>query len=356
MTDYRHLRNTFQKLVRMPRTWISILLCCMVGSAATAQQRPHYTQYILNNYILNPAISGIENYADLKLSVRNQWVGIDGAPTTYYGSLHAPIGKKDFGTNATSMPMKGENPRGRQYWLDYQAAPAHHGIGVQFINYRTGYINRFNGMVTYAYHIPVGLRTTLAAGFGAGVLNVSVDRSKITLANPIDPAIGSGTSEIRMTRPDLSAGLWLYGSDFFIGLSAQQIIPTRVGLVDKSLDRSTLVPHIMSTAGYRFFISEDISLLPSAMVRYIPSMPVFMDMNLKAQYRDLLWLGANARLTEGFSAMAGINISNTFNVSYSYDLSRTRFMLGMMQRGTHEIVIGFLLNNSYGDTCPRNVW
>lgn len=323
---------------------------------ANAQQRPHYTQYILNNYILNPAISGIENYTDLKLSVRNQWVGIDGAPTTYYGSLHAPIGKKDFNTSPTSMPMKGQNPRGKQYWLEYQAAPAHHGIGLQVMNYRTGYINRFSGNVTYAYHIPLSIRTTLAAGFGAGILNVSVDRSKITLANPIDPAIGSGTGEIRMTKPDLSAGLWLYGSNFFFGVSAQQILPTRMPLVSSSLNKSTLVPHLISTAGYRFSVSEDISLLPSVMARYIPSMPLFTDINIKAQYRDLLWIGGNARISEGFSAMAGLNISNTFNIGYSYDISRTRFMLGLMQRGTHEIIIGFLLNNSYGDTCPRNVW
>jgi type IX secretion system PorP/SprF family membrane protein len=333
----------------------SLFILALCGPAG-AQQRPHYTQYILNNYILNPAITGIENYMDVKLSVRNQWVGIDGAPTTHYATIHAPLGKKDYTTNATSFGMKGENPRGRQYWLDYQAAPAHHGIGVQMMNYRTGYINRFSGTVTYAYHLPLGIRTTLAAGFGAGILNVSVDRSKIELANPIDPAIGQGTSEIRMLKPDLNAGLWLYGPNYFVGVSAQQIIPTRVSLVDNALYRSTLVPHLLTTAGYRFQLSEDISLLPSAMARYIPSMPVFVDVNLKAQYRDLLWVGGNARITEGFSAMAGINVSNTFNVSYSYDISRTRYMLGMMQRGTHEVVIGFLLNNAYGDTCPRNVW
>jgi hypothetical protein len=40
------------------------------------QQRPHYTQYIMNNYIVNPAIGGIENYIDAKMSLRNQWIGI----------------------------------------------------------------------------------------------------------------------------------------------------------------------------------------------------------------------------------------------------------------------------------------
>ena len=59
-----------------------------------AQQRPHYTQYILNNYILNPAISGIENYTDIKLSARDQWVGLDGAPRTAYFTIQGLSAKK----------------------------------------------------------------------------------------------------------------------------------------------------------------------------------------------------------------------------------------------------------------------
>ena len=59
-----------------------------------AQFRPHYTQYILNNYIVNPALTGIENYIDVKMSMRNQWVGIDGAPKTYYATVHGALGKE----------------------------------------------------------------------------------------------------------------------------------------------------------------------------------------------------------------------------------------------------------------------
>ena len=53
--------------------------------------------------------------------------------------------------------------------------------------------------------------------------------------------------------------------------------------------------------------------------------------------------------------MAGVNISNTVSVGYSYDAATTR-RLRNYTGDTHEIVIGFLLNNKYGDSCPRNVW
>jgi len=42
-----------------------------------AQQRPHYTQYVINPFIINPAIAGIDNYGDLKVSARDQWVILD---------------------------------------------------------------------------------------------------------------------------------------------------------------------------------------------------------------------------------------------------------------------------------------
>lgn len=35
------------------------------GITVMAQQKPHYTQYIMNQYILNPALTGIENYTDV---------------------------------------------------------------------------------------------------------------------------------------------------------------------------------------------------------------------------------------------------------------------------------------------------
>ena len=61
--------------------------------AVNGQQKPHYTQYILNQYIINPAITGIENYADVKLSHRHQWVGMQDAPVTTYFTIHGALGK-----------------------------------------------------------------------------------------------------------------------------------------------------------------------------------------------------------------------------------------------------------------------
>jgi hypothetical protein len=52
--------------------------------------------------------------------------------------------------------------------------------------------------------------------------------------------------------------------------------------------------------------------------------------------------------------MIGLNVGNIFNVGYSYDISTTK--LNTVSRGTHEMIVGFLIGNRYKDTCPRNIW
>src|SRR5688572_13309914 len=113
---------------------LSILFC----QSVLAQQKPHYTQYILNQYVLNPALTGIENYTDVKIGHRRQWVGIEDAPVTTYLTIHTPINKTDYRTTATSYQVPGENPRGQRYWENYTAAEPHHGVGLQLMNDKTG--------------------------------------------------------------------------------------------------------------------------------------------------------------------------------------------------------------------------
>jgi len=338
----------------------SILLISMIAFAGMSQQKPQYTQYILNQYIINPAIAGIENYVDVKISARDQWVGLSGAPKTAYITVHAPLGKKDYRTSATSYSIPGENPRGKYYWESYTAAEPHHGIGLSVINDKTGSFNRFTAAATYAYHIGLNATTNLSAGFGAGITKVGIDRTMHDFdgnGDPIDPATGSAISgELFKTRPDLSAGLYLYSRDYFIGLSAQQIIPQKLQFADDATftTKGKLIPHVFLHAGYRFLLTDDVNAIPSLMIKYINGSSknnIQPEANVKFQYRDLFWVGGSYRYQDGYAAMLGLNAGNTFNVGYAYDFTTTN--LNTVSRGTHELMIGFLLGNKYSEKCPR---
>ncbi len=336
---------------------VVVWILCVIGLAeANAQQKPHYTQYILNQYIINPALTGIENYVDIKLSHRQQWAGIQDAPVTTYFTIQGPLNKSDYRTTATSVEMEGENPRGTSYWENYTAAKPHHGIGMQVINDRTGPFNHFSMYATYAYHIGISPRTSLAAGFGAGFTNSTLNTDKLNWGDPqVDPAL-YGTGTIRNLKPDFNAGLYLYSADFFAGLSAQQIIPQDLDF-SNGADRPVkgrYVPHIFGTLGYRFMVGEDFNLIPSVLVKYLQETPAQFELNAKLQYHDLLWLGSSYRFKDGFAGMAGLRLGKLLSVGYAYDYTTSR--LNTISRGTHEIVLGFLLGNKYDDSCPRNVW
>lgn len=324
---------------------------------AIAQQRPYYTQYIMNNYLINPAVAGIENYWDVKLSHRLQWVGINDAPVTTYLTIQGPLKKADYNNEtATSFHADGQNPRGTNYWRNYTAPDPHHGIGFTMLNDKTGPLNRFAAYGTYAYHIGLSPTTSLSAGVSAGFTNMSLDAAKLNFGNTtVDPAV-AGSGIINQMKPDISAGLWLYSNDYFIGLSAQQIIPQQIAFSDNTvyLEKGKLVPHLFFSAGYRMQLSDDVSFLPSTLIRYISPLPVGFDLNAKFQYQDVLWAGASFRYQDGLAAMVGVNINHTINVGYSYDLQTSQ--INTVSRGTHEILIGFLLGNRYGDWCPRNLW
>jgi type IX secretion system PorP/SprF family membrane protein len=331
---------------------LSVLL--FIGQFLLAQQRPQYTQYVLNNYIINPALSGIENYTDVKISNRDQWVGLNGAPQTMYLTIHAPIGKKDYKTSATSFQVPGENPRGKAYWENYTASESHHGAGLSIVNDKTGLYNRVYANLSYAYHIGLSPRTNMSAGFAGGIMKLNRDASRSTYANndPTDPAQGS-VDDIYKVRPDLSAGIWIYSADYFFGVSGQQIIPQKVSFADDTLGFK-IVPHLFLTGGYRFLITDDINAVPSLMMKYVSPLAPQIDANIKLQYRDVFWLGGSCRFKDGYAAMLGLNVGNTFNVGYAYEYTTSN--LGTVSKGTHEIIIGFLLGNRYDDSCPRNIW
>lgn len=336
---------------------ILILAGCISSTLVNAQAKPFYTQYILNNYILNPAVTGIENYTDIKISNRNQWTGINGAPVTSYLSIHAPISKEDLRTSATSFEIPGNDPRGKRLWQEYTAPDAHHGIGFTAMNDKAGYINRWTINGTYAYHIPMSVKTTLSVGFTGGITSVNLDRSKIEWANldPNDPAIGISTGELKKIKPEIGAGLWFYSARYFLGVSVLNIIPGKAQFVTNDKYGTFYTPNYFLSAGYRFSLTDDVMAMPSVMVQYWQPQLAGLHTNLKLQYLDKVWVGGSYRFSDlisGYSAMAGINVSNTFNISYAYE-NATTSRLRTYTKNTHEIMIGFIIGNKYSQACPK---
>ncbi|AYL95766.1 PorP/SprF family type IX secretion system membrane protein [Mucilaginibacter celer] len=331
-----------------------IITFALAAQFSRAQQRPQYTQYVFNNYLLNPALSGIENYTDVKLGYRSQWTGLDGAPVTSYFSINAPIGNNFLQGDATAFPAGGGlNPSSRAYTQNYMAAEPHHGVGLTIVSDKTGPISQTNIDATYAYHLGITEKLNLAVGVSGGFSHNMIDKSKLNPAVADDPTIRDLAGS--QWKPDLGIGVWAYSSNYFFGVSAQQILPQNLYITTSTSSvQNKTVPHYFVTGGVKLFVSEDITLMPSALLKFIAPVPVTFDVNMKMSFQDKFWIGGSYRRNDSYAALVGFNLSSLINVGYSYDF--TTSALNTVSHGSHEIVLGILLNNRYKVTCPQHTF
>lgn len=321
------------------------------------QQQPWYTQYILNNYILNPAVAGIENYLDLEGSYRRQWVGLDGAPVTTYFTAHGSLNPNPVSIQSpTSVPENSESSRGKSYWQNYSTSASHFGVGIMVVKDQAGLINDFSAKVSLAYHVKLYEISALSAGFSFGAQEFTINTYKLNFGpqNPSDPAV-TNLGSFSTFKPDLNFGLWYYSRSYFLGASVQQIIPETVVLGNNStVSKSQLLPEVFFQGGYRFLVTDDINVLPSFNIHISDGAPANFDFNTKIQYRDRVWVSGSYRHINGYSVMAGLNINSLMHIGYSYDFNTSS--LFQVNSGTHEIVLSLFLRNIAQEICPRNVW
>jgi len=191
----------------------------------------------------------------------------------------------------------------------------------------------------------------LALGVAAGLNHISLNTSLITLENPLDPAIANGNNS--QWKPDLSIGIWGYSSNYYFGVSAQQLLPQNLYFsTNNNISQAKTKPQLFVTGGFKVFVNDDMTLLPSALVKFISPLPVAYDLNMKLAFRDRFWIGASYRNQDSVAGLVGLNISSLINIGYSYDY--TTSALRTVSSGTHEIVIGLLLNNKSRVVSPQH--
>lgn len=289
---------------------------------------------------------------DFKAGFRRQWSGIENAPQTSFVSAHWSLGKEYLWKNPLSQRQPDDDPMGRNYMQNYTAAAAHHGIGATIVSDKVGPISRLDANVTYAYHLQLSGTLNLSVGAAAGITRIGLDINALRLENPNDPALNNPI--INQLKPDLGIGVWLYGARFFAGAAVQQILPQKLAFTsDSKYTNGKEVPHAFLTMGYKVFIDNEISAIPSFMIRYT-TVPIGVDANLKVAFKDRVWLGGSYRHNDSFSAMAGFNVSKLVNLTYSYDFTTSQ--LNKVSYGSHEIVLGLQLNNVYQVMSTMRMW
>ncbi|WP_461790597.1 PorP/SprF family type IX secretion system membrane protein [Pedobacter sp.] len=315
---------------------IGLLLWC---TTTQAQQRPHYSQYLQNMSVLNPAVTGLNKGMDLRLGVRSQWQGLKDAPKTGYVTFSTPISFGGDMANYRSSDLGVSEPVTKDDMYDYTASMPHHAFGVLFLNDKTGPLNRVTGNLTYAYHLAVGERANLSIGVGLGASRLGLNSSALLFEEEGDPTVGGG-GEINKYLPDLNAGIYFYGPTFYVGASMQQIIKNSVAF-DGNFNVGKEVAHYFVTVGNQFWINNNFSVTPSVMLKVVNPLPKAFDLNLKFSYNNKLWIGGGYRKDDAFFGTFGFSVANIVVLGYTYDYTTSN--LNTVSTGSHELTLRVLL-------------
>lgn len=282
------------------------------GNQVKGQQLAHYSQFFLNDYVLNPAVGGTNSYFDVKSTYRYQWVGIEDAPRTFLMSMHGPLNEK-----------------------------GNMGIGGYVYSDVTGPTRKTGFKASYSYNFKLNDELKLSFGLAGGLMQFAVDGSDITLKDQNDQAIGNVWQAAY--TPDAAFGAYLYHEDFFVGLSIPQLIGTKLQLAENysSADNS-LKNHYFISGGYTFHISDEFDFEPFVQGKYIPPTNPQVDIGGRFIWNEMVWLGGIFRTEDAATIFAGVNFLENFTFGYSYDVITNDIKI--LSSGSHEIVLGLKFN------------
>ena len=315
------------------KNWILVVFLFGVSlSTVWSQQGIQYSLYMLNRFNYNPAYAGMDYELSANAVYRKQWVNVPQSPSNASINLHMPL------------------------------FIARGGIGIQFESDVIGVQQSTLVQLAYNYQLEIG-DGILSLGVAGGLLQRSIDGSRIRTPDGIYDE-GNGlfdhmdgilplTEESGQT-PTFDAGIYYKSEWLEGGLSVRNLVEPTIGL--STLDIQ-VTRNYFGTATATIDLGYTLSLQPSVMVRSDLTQTQ-TELSLIGVYEDKFMLGGSVRgyNTDSFDAIAiigGWNISESLRLAYAYDVTISN--LNNVSNGSHEIMLGYRLNQTIGQGRPPRI-
>ncbi len=293
-----------------------IVLIIFIGLNTQAQQFPQFSHNMFNMMAINPGFAGSSGEVRTTLIGRQQWVGLDGAPTTNLFSIDAAV--KLFGIKS--------------------------GVGLNIVQDKIGFNDDFYINAAYSYRLDLGTGT-LGIGLGLGIANMSLkptwvipDGANFTPAES-DPSIPNESSKMGF---DLNTGIYYYTNKYYVGLSTTHITQTDFQLEKGS---PSLKRHYFLTGGITLPLPfPQFEITPSAFIKFDGTAAQY-SANAIVTYNKKFWGGFTYRLGDAVVVMAGAKLITGLKIGYAYGLSINK--LGAYNDGSHEIMVSYQFNLNF---------
>lgn len=303
---------------------LSLLGLFLSSLPLQAQNEPMFTQYTFNELFINPAYAGSNDALSISSVFREQWVNIDGAPSTKTLTAHTPLYESRVGLGLTAYKDE---------------------IGVAS---QTGIFGN------YAFHIPLE-SGTLSLGVLGGLSGYQ-ERLLDVKTNTPDNRFSSNTPMFFV--PNFGVGLYYYTKHYYIGLSAPRLIENTLVIDQNNAVQGVdgkfagIGLHYFLASGILLDVGQLVKIRPAVLIKAVVNAPVEFDFNLAALFVNTLWLGAGYRSGDALNFLSAIQINNQLRIGYSFDYTFTS--LSSYAGGTHEFSVNYLFAfNGRKITSPR---
>ena len=320
---------------------ILVFILFLFVNETKSQQLPIYSQYMFNDYVINPGVAGTLDYIPLRMTYRNQWTGFSGAPKTFTLTGHS-------------------------------AVTDNIGLGSMLYTDVTGPISISGAMLSYNFRFPVSgkycqwdKRKFLSISLSTRLNQFSFDSSGETWysihapdgSGQNDPVIPLGSETSFNVYHSLA--LYFYSERLYAGISALDIFSTPNDLDVLTYYEGGYTNNIVGQynfiLGYYYPVDKqkNWAIEPSLLLKKTKMSKMQYHFNSRVIYQDLLWLGLSYRQSDAFVLLFGIDYGQYF-FGYSYDTSVSE--INGYNSGSHELVVGynFSIRNKKDNSRLRN--
>lgn len=298
----------------MKKIYTTLLIALGAMFVAEAQQDPHFTQYMYNMNVVNPAYAGSKESLSGGILYRAQWVDLEGAPRTGTFSLHSPVGKNV-------------------------------GLGLSAVSDKIGPVEETNVYGDFSYTLNLGGDHKLALGLKAGATFHKVglfDQIGNGYVPHVDDAFSENTSNVYL---NIGTGIFYYTDKYYIAASVPNFLKSKHLDLTRNGDDyefGSETQHYFVTAGYVFDLSSNTKFKPSVMMKSAFEAPTSFDVSANFLFFERLELGATYRLDDSMGGMVNFAITPSLRIGYAYD--HVTSDLNIKTPASHEFMLLFDLN------------
>lgn len=302
------------------------VLACMAYATSQAQQIPLYSQFVNNQFAMNPAYTADAGHQDFYLGARRQWTQVRSAVETKY------LTAQSFTSNGKA------------------------GFGVVFVNDQSEFTRKNSLMATYRFKVAFSETNYLNFGLSAGAWDNNFDQSKIYTVDPADPIY-----QLMSTRGGMAftsnAGVLYRNGGLHLGVSVPNLMQSKTSYGDNYVNVFDFqeTRHVVLNGQYDLEVGADYTISPFIWIKDAGAMlDGQTDFGITAKYRDAIWLSAAYRQHYSVSSQVGLRVGEKFTVAYAYDAPIGTYSKAL--GGSHEMLVGWRIGKCATPTVePKKV-